>query len=195
MNTIHLEPSQVPAHLRGAYTGRKFRAEVCETYTVPMDAGLWSGGTRETFHIVRLADGAKLPVVEHNASPWSGRQDVPVKIEPGFVLVRHSMFCGRDMGLTFHVHPADAVKMLPEPVELSAHERLVLEATGRFKASYNGQDRYQMAAAEYAWRPAETRLPFPSRAEWDAAKASLVAKGLLNRAGAITVAGKNARSK
>ena len=47
MQTIHLEPSQVPAALRGAYDGRKFKAVVCESVEIPVTAGLWDGGSRD----------------------------------------------------------------------------------------------------------------------------------------------------
>ena len=33
----------------------------------------------------------------------------------------------------------------------------------------------------------------PTRAQWDEAKAALIGRGLLNKAGAITVTGRNAR--
>jgi hypothetical protein len=94
------------------------------------------------------------------------------------------------MGLTFHVHPADAAALLPAPAaDLSAHEKLVLEATASLKSSYGGRDRYQMATDDLRY----ARKPYPSRAEWDAAKAELIGRGYLNKAGVITVAGRNAR--
>lgn len=191
MQTIHLEPNMIPATLRGSYEGKKFKARVVTEMTIPADAGLWSGGTRDTFRVIRLADGATVEAVNHNSAPWDrSRRDVHVKLEPGIAVIEHSMFCGKDMGLTFYVHPDNAAKLLPAPVaELTAHEKLVLSATSSYKSSYQGMDRYDMAKRD-------TRIvdlaTFPTRDEWNAAKSALASRGLLNKAGAITPAGRNA---
>jgi hypothetical protein len=39
------------------------------------------------------------------------------------------------------------------------------------------------------------RQPFPTREQWDAAKSALIARGLINKNGAITSAGRNARGR
>lgn len=44
MDTIYLESNGVPAHMRGSYTGKKFQLRVCSEVSIPIDAGLWSGG-------------------------------------------------------------------------------------------------------------------------------------------------------
>lgn len=194
MNTIYLQPDMVPAQLRGAYTGRKFAAVVTETVTIPIDAGLWSGGSRDVYSVVSLDHGTReLP--GQSLAPWdrSGGDRV-CKLVAGIVVVRHSMFCGKDHGLTFYVHPDNATKLLPAPAaELSAHESIVLKATAHFKSSYAGKDRYQMAKENERYGSRDhSGLPFPTRDEWNAAKATLISKGFLNKAGAITVAGRNA---
>ena len=80
---------------------------------------------------------------------------------------------------------------------LTAHERIVLTATQRFKPSYAGNDRYQMARAEASesrtW--IKGHIPgerFITRAEWADARQSLVSKGLLTAIGGITMAGRDA---
>lgn len=187
---IYLDPKQVPSQLTSGYSGRKFKAVVCETVTIPSDAGLWDGGSREKYHVVRLADGAALPAAEHNAAPWdNGRRDRTVNLESGVCVVKHSVFCGKDMGLTFYVHPSDATAMLPAPAaDMTETEKLVLQATRSFKSSYGGRDRYQMATDGLRY----DGKPYPTRAQWDEAKAELVTRGYLNKAGAITTAGRNA---
>lgn len=188
MTTIHLEAAMVPATLRAGYNGKSFKARVCETMTIPMTAGLWNGGSRDTYRVVRIEDGMMVDAVNHNAAPWNGaRQDVVVKLESGIAVVEHTIFCGKDMGLTFYVHPDNAAKLLPAPVELSGHERIVLRATVSYKSSYMGKDRYQIAR-DNAGCPSDFLL----RSEWEAAKQSLIARGMLNKAGAITPAGRNA---
>ena len=193
--TIHLEPSQVPAALRRGYTGSKFQARVCESLTIPIDAGLWDGGSRELYAAVRLEDGATITLTGQDAAPWDMARAVrEVALRPGFAVRVHVNFCGKDLGLRFYVHTDDAVKLLPAPVaELSPVDKLVLRYTAHRKSSYMGKDRFQMARDDgrYGYGENAGRL-MPTRPEWDAAKDALIARGLLNKAGAITVAGRNA---
>jgi hypothetical protein len=143
---IYLEPAQVPNHLRGTYTGKAFKVIICESMAIPFDAGLWSGGSRDTYTLIRLSDGATLAFPEQSSAPWSAsRQERKVDLEPGIAVKNRTIFCGKDMGITFYLHPNDAAKMLPAPVELTEHEAIVLEATARYKSSYGGKDRYQLA--------------------------------------------------
>jgi hypothetical protein len=194
MQTIHLEANQVPATLRAAYDGRKFSAEITESVVIPATAGLWDGGSREYYKLVQLSDGHVIPFPGQNAAPWDPRQENEIRIKPGYVVVCHSIFCGKDMGLHFYVHPQNATALLPAPsAELSALEKLILDATRSLKSSYMGRDRYQMKLEDYRHSTdAKNGVAFPTRAEWEQTKAELYAKGYLNKAGAITVKGKNA---
>lgn len=201
LDTIHLDPNQVPAVLRAGYDGKKFKAHVVESVTIPSYAGNWNGGSRDTYRLVELATGREMPASDNNGAPWDrSRKDREIILQPGFAVVEHSIFCGKDMGLTFYVHPDNAAKLLPAPsAELTPYEKTVLEATCGKKSSYNGQDRYDMARDDcryssyrksYGLTESEA---FPTREQWELAKDSLIAKGLLNKAGAVTVAGRNAR--
>jgi hypothetical protein len=112
-----------------------------------------------------------------------------IAIPPGAVMVRHSIFRGRDMGLTIYIHPADVTRAIPSAATtpgLTPHERLVLCMTVKYKSSYGGYDRYDMAK----WDVPES--VFPSRAEWHQARVQLIAYGLLDKRGAITAKGRNA---
>ena len=199
MNAIYLEAAMIPAQLRGNYTGKKFKAVVVTEVTVRSDSGVWSGGSRDTFQLIELATGRAVSVSDNMSAPWDpSRKDRTIPLKPGFAAVEHSLFCGKDMGLTFYVHPDNAAALLPAPApELSEHESIVLDATCSFKSSYNGQDRYTMAKtqAEYPWRRDNSTPQFPTRDEWNAAKESLIGKGLLNKAGAVTPKGRNARPR
>lgn len=192
MTTVHLDPAQVPAHLQrvAGYSGRTFKARICEQMTIPASAGLWDGGSRETYHAIRLADGATVPAADHAAAPWDDRRDNRVNLAPGFAVVERTMFQGKDLGVTFYLHPQDAAPMLPAPVELDPIESLVLEYTATRKASYGGKDRYAMYRDDLYFKKDATVY---TRAQWDEAKDRLIARGLLNKAGAITTAGRNAR--
>jgi hypothetical protein len=170
MQTIDLERNSVPAHLLGGYKGKRIRVSVTERVTIPMDAGLWSGGTRRVFHAVRLADGKQLPMVNHDAAPWgTGRTDQAYQIERGIAVLETGSFCGKDSGLHFHVHPLDAAPMLPAPApELTDAQYDVLHQAQSLKAF------------------ARARGP-----RVDAIKAELLALGLMDKRGAITVKGSN----
>lgn len=193
---IHLEPKLVPSALRGAYAGKKFKAYVTESVTIPASAGLWEGGSRDTYRLADIATGETVPASDNASAPWDPRKDRTIALKPGYVVIRHSIHSGRDAGLTFFVHPQNATALLPAPAaELSPHEALVLEATASLKSSYGGKDRYEMSREDVAYGAPEKRDAFPTRDQWDAAKASLIARGYLNKAGAITVAGRNARPK
>jgi hypothetical protein len=186
LNTVVLDARDVPPHLRGEYSGRKFRAVVGETMSIPADAGLWSGGSRDLFYFIRLADGARVPAPGQNAAPWDrSSSDRRMAIEPGYAVVCHSIFCGKDSGLTFYVHPADATAMLPAPSgDLTKAQRIVLICTRSYKSSYAGMSDYRFQEA--------SRQTAITRDDWESAKASLIASGHLNKAGAITTKGKNA---
>lgn len=189
MQTIHLEPAQVPAILRANYSGKKFKAQVCESVSIPSDAGLWCGGSRDSYSAIELASGNQLPLPGQESSPWNAaRREHIVTLKPGFAIVRHTTFSGKDMGLTFYLHPDNAAAMLPPPSQLSAHETIVLTATRQYKSSYNGQDRYDIAKPYGR----DALALYPSREQWEIAKAKLIAAGFLNKAGAITVKGRNA---
>jgi hypothetical protein len=128
---------------------------------MPADAGTWSDGSREMWCLRRLSDGQAVNITDTQSAPWSGqRSDRTIAMVPGVIAVTHSMSRGRDVGLTIYVHPDDAAKLLPAPVDLTDHERIVLRATRAYKASYGGVDRYTMA-----WRDAQGKL-FPTKAGW-----------------------------
>lgn len=169
-----LDPKDMPeiAHLvaRAAfpdYRGRKFELLVepsvrPETY--------WSGGTRTDWRFVRLADMAVLAVAEINPITCAGVADVA--LPQGVVAVSHHRFCGKDMGLCFHVSDPG---LLPLPkIDASEDEQRVLVYTRALKPS--GDRRGSSGLS-------------PER--WEAAKQSCIRKGWLNRAGAITPAGRN----
>jgi hypothetical protein len=175
--TRHLDRKDVPAHLRGDYAGQKFAAQLCERVTIPATAGLWDGGSRDVFGAVELATGntRRLP----DADPFNGAQrDARVTIPPGIAIVRRTYFQGKDLGLTFYLRPDDAAPLLPAPgPDLDPTLRAVLQITRSY---------IPKARADEARRQGITPETFSS------AKALLMERGLLNAAGAITTAGKNA---
>jgi len=99
-----------------AYKGRKFSLQVSET--VDMGQGYWSGGSRSSYVAVNLANGHREAASSLLRNPFRGGADPKlndVPLNPGYIVVEHIIFCGKDLGLRFHVHP-EAVKRIPELV-------------------------------------------------------------------------------
>ena len=179
MQTIFLEPSQVPAHLKAGYNGKTFRAVVTDSLTIPSQAGTWSGGSRETYSAIELATGKAVSASDNASAPWSEtRADKTVTLRSGFAVVKSIMFQGKDLGLTFYVHPDDAVKLLPpSDDEITPTERKALAIIGKLKSSYR-KEYFNRAGIK------ETEL--------EAIKAGLIKRGYLTKIGAITPKGRNA---
>jgi GNAT superfamily N-acetyltransferase len=186
--TIHLDrPDPLFASLVSAafpsYRGKMFKLR---TMTPGADgicrenlAGSWSGGSRDTYAIVRLADRAHVAIPAQSAfdAPIAGVTAAP--IPPGCVVVKHTIFCGKDLGITVLVAPSDVNGFaLPAAVELTPTEAAVLDITGSLKSFARDDERQRRGIA---------------RADYEAAKEALITRGLLNKAGAITPAGRNAR--
>jgi hypothetical protein len=180
METIYLEPSQVPNHLKGGYSGKMFRARVCESVTIPADAGLWSSGSRDTYQAIELATGRAVEASDNMSAPWSSeRKERTIALRSGYAVVEAITFQGKDLGLVFYVHPDDANKLLPaSDDEVTPTERKVLAIIGGLKSSYR---------KEYFDR-AGIKEP-----ELEAIKSNLINRGYLTKVGAITPKGRNAR--
>ena len=99
----------------------------------------------------------------------------------GYVVVVHANCRWEHVEI---IAPASAITpMLPAPVDLTDDEKTVLIATRSLKSSYNGIPNYRFVEAKRARGITLER--------WEAAKTSLIDKKFLNKAGAITVEGKN----
>jgi len=62
----------------------------------------WDGGSRDDFVIVNLdtMTGKAIPGINPLNPPANWRD--PTVIQPGTVIVKHSVFCGKDSGYTIH---------------------------------------------------------------------------------------------
>lgn len=161
-----------------AYNGRSFAVTV-----FPGSMSLtsnWEGGSRTYWRIIHAEtlQGIEIP---QNGTPFDGRLSGGVvlsELPVNTVLVKHCIFRGKDLGLTVYVRPENLAPLLPAPVDLTWIEKVVLSATRGLKsfARYDGAQRDCGV----------------TRAEFDAAKPGLIARGFLNKAGAITNEGRNA---
>lgn len=180
---MYLERNLVPEHLRLGYTGTRFRAEPVETVTIPSQAGVWDHGTRDVFSAIELNTGRSVPMPGQSSAPWDkDRQDRKIELKPGFAVVKHSMFCGKDMGLVFYVHPSDVAALIPNhgQDDLSETDKLVLAIIRSRKSAYR-DDEYRRKGLKLS--------------DVEAIKARLFEGGYLLKNGAITVKGKNACDK
>jgi hypothetical protein len=143
----------------------------------------WSGGSRAYYVAVNLQSGQSFPVPE-NGTPFMPEVFQASTLPANWAIVRHTIFCGKDLGLTVSVNAENLQKMLPPARNFTKAQVAVLVFTRERKSSYNGKNRQQMAQDEIG-------LPAP---EWNQARAELIAMGLLNSAGAITNEGRNAAS-
>jgi hypothetical protein len=188
MSTIHLEGNDATAKLIVAaafpgYSGRKFKVEIHKNDSkFEIDLGM-SGGTFSRFAFVKLDTMTGVNVNDMGQllnyfGNGFNRMPTPFQMPEGFAIVEHGHFCGSDMGITIHFLEANATKFITAPANLTETEKKVLVATRGLKSSYMGQSRQQMSGI--------------AKLDWDAASVTLKAKGFLNKAGAITPAGKNA---
>lgn len=162
------------------YRGKKFEVQV----GLPKQLNsYWDGGSKRDYVLYDL-DTGKLIGVQSN-HPFFEPNNPRDLIDPpeSIAVVCHKIFCGKDMGLTLYIHPNRFTKLLPAPVELSDHERIVLKYTSGLKSSYAGISNYRFVEAN--------RNTGISHEQWESAKRLCIEKGLLNRAGAITPDGRN----
>lgn len=81
------------------YRGRKI-TETIETRPVDVTS-YWDGGSRDYFVAIDLRTGRIAPI-KQNGTPYDGGPIAPngVLIPAWGALVRHSIFCGKDCGVT-----------------------------------------------------------------------------------------------
>lgn len=185
MATItHLTGSEpgVKRILRSAgYNGRRITFRAAES--VPIRGTYWDEGRRTTYSGVNLQTGQVATIPHFDPPQFGGPVDIPdVPVKPGMVIVAVSE--GAYSAATIICNPVDAPQLLPIPTEVTEDERIVLSHTSGLKSSYAGIKNYRFREA--------ARITGISLDRWDAAKLSLIGRKLLNKAGAITPAGRNA---
>lgn len=176
MTTIHLTAKQVPTVLLQAfdYNGRKFQARITETVNI-CDTQ-YSCGSRSRYVAVNLTTGKLNPVRDIRPYPENQTPMGDVTIPEDCAIVEHSMFCGKDMGLHFHIRAVNAAKLLPAPVTLEHEEAVVLAVTCGLKS--------------FARRDEAQRHGVDAQA-YEQAKARLIASGYLTKNGGASPKGRN----
>ena len=94
------------------YPGRKFRVHPSNTITF-YDTN-WGGGTRNAYAAVPLSREDGRSVIHHAAPPWDNPvEGRTVEIPRGVAVIEHSIFMGKDLGITVWVRPGDLAPLLP----------------------------------------------------------------------------------
>ena len=114
--TITVRKAEVAELLAAAfpeYRGRKFKVEIAETVWVDRMGG---GGSYAEIIAIYL---------DHDTREWRGvkptlsEMEAPcgyIATKPHLIYAVHEMFCGKDAGVTFHLHPSSPFlpKMIAE---------------------------------------------------------------------------------
>ena len=187
--TIYANRSDIPATILGAfpeYCGNKFKITATDSVTL-CDLN-YSGGTRNQYRAVDIATGKVLDGSAANRPPpWSNTSEgQEVKIPEGIAVVEHSMFCGKNHGLTIYARVSSLAPLLTAPKDLPWAELVVLYATRCYKNTYAGKSDCQFNKATH-----ETGI---GAFQWANAKVRLIGSKHLTKAGAITNRGRNAVS-
>jgi hypothetical protein len=188
MNAIYTDHPEAIALAKRAYpeyNGRTFRIEVAPH---PINVkSYWDGGSRSYFKFIRLDGSADtLDVPTQSAFDAQIKNADAVPLVPGLACVEHTIFCGKDTGIRIYLHPDNAPRYLPAPVELTDDERIVLKYTAHLKNTYGGRTHIRFTEANHA-----TNI---TAARWEAAQVTLVTKKLLDARGSITHEGRNANN-
>lgn len=177
---MYIDRKDLPRQLQHLHTGGLIRLNPQTDVTIPMDAGLWSGGTRRLFELVDLQTGQATPVSWHNTAPWNpDRRECRITLQPGQAIVESGSFCGKPAGLHFYLHPVNAAALLPAKETLSPECQALVSITCELKSAYRQEE----------WR----RRGYSAQ-QWQQAKAEAEARGLIKANGAITTKGRNART-
>ena len=185
MTTVHLKRSDktVEQIIQAAFpefTGQKVQASIADS--IRFYNTMWDEGNRRTYVYVELNTMKAQTVPQEQYMTRSEFHQTEHPIPTGFVCVVHVE--SRVPHIEIHGPAANLTGLLPKPSELSFDEKVVLVATRSLKSSYAGISNYRFhQAGGYIGGSLD---------RWEAAKQTLIQKGLLNKAGAITVDGKNA---
>jgi hypothetical protein len=163
------------------YRGKKFTLST----DIPKQlASYWDGGSRDSFAFYNMQTG-QAQAVHSNHPMFEPNQPSQLRELPShIILVEHSILCGKDAGLTFYARTETLTPMIPTKVEVTPDQQIVLRFTASLKSSYGGVSNLRFVEAKR-----ETGI---SADRWEAAKTACINTGLLNKAGAITPAGRNA---
>jgi hypothetical protein len=164
------------------YTGRKYAFKAVEE--VQVKSTYWDGGSRSTWTAVKLSTRQVVPLPKFDPPQFGGPQSIPpIPLEQDMAIIEHSIFCGKDMGLTIYIHPSDSPQMITETDSATDDEKIVLEFTAALKNTYGGRTNIRLGEARRQYGITLER--------WEAAQGTLKERKLLTKVGSITPSGRN----
>jgi hypothetical protein len=113
---IKVSRKQVAAIIEATFPEYKGRKIVIKPALFVYLAGLnWSGGSRSQYRACTL-DGTRTGGADgyNQRHPLNNRQveGAQLPIPPGHVVVEHTLFCGKDIGIRIHTNPVDLPQLL-----------------------------------------------------------------------------------
>ena len=185
MSVIYTQDQSVTRLVKQAYpdySGKHISVEPIDPARTINCSSYWDSGHRDYFVFLALVAGADTRIEAPQQSAYDPKVAGidAVTLPKGIVCVQRT-FAGSREYVRVLVRSDDiAPGMLPAAVELTEQERACLKATKSLKNSYAG---------ETDLRRRSTNM---SVEEWKATQETLQKRGMLNKAGAITDAGRNA---
>jgi hypothetical protein len=185
VETRILEKKDVPKvilNVFSEYNGRKFRLSLCDKVT--LHDAYWSGGSRTEYRAVNLDTGEFSSANPQITNPFRVSIVPTVDIPLRTVIVGHTIFCGKDVGLEIFARAEDVTPMLSPVDSLTEDQKIVLEYTRSRKSSYGG-------ISDFRFHEAKSYTGI-TKERWEKSKAEMIASGHLDKRGAITPKGRNA---
>jgi len=188
MESFRLEKKDpyVDRIIKRCYPDYKGRKIVISTMIPNQLESYWDGGSRTFYTFYELATEKLLNIGSNHPFFEKDKPRLIEKLPRGIIIVAHTIFCGKDMGITIYANKEDIVPLLPEPQELTENEITVLLYTRSLKSSYAGIKNYRFYEAHN-----RTEITIE---EWEKAKENCIRKRLLRKNGSITPKGRNAIS-
>ena len=110
-DSVKVKKSEVAPILAASfpeYRGRTIKIEF--TDKVKFYDTNWGGGTRNQYHALTMDGLGKRVCVR---APWANPiEGQTVILQPGLIVVCHTIFCGQDLGITIYAHPDMKPRML-----------------------------------------------------------------------------------
>ena len=144
----------------------------------------WSEGSKNYYCFYHLSEKKVIPVHTNHPAFEKNRPRDLNKLPDQIVIVEHTIFCGKDFGITIYVNVSDLTPLLPSTDSISRNEAIVLTATRSLKNTYGGESNIRFKRANETYKI--------SKEDWDNCQKSLVNKGFLDKRFSITANGRNA---
>jgi hypothetical protein len=92
------------------YKGRKVKVEGKSTYHM---SNYWDGGSRSYAIAYHLESGATMEPTQVSTNPMNRTAHASVEIPEGVVIVEHSIFMGKDVGIRIYANPVNVARFIP----------------------------------------------------------------------------------